>query len=53
MKLFLLNTIENQEPSKIGLVFLTFFYSSLWISKAPRKRKRKTSNSVGPKLAQV
>jgi hypothetical protein len=24
MKLFLLITIENQEPSKIGLVFLAF-----------------------------
>jgi hypothetical protein len=26
MKLFLLNTIENQESSKIGLVFLALFY---------------------------
>jgi hypothetical protein len=24
MELYLLNTIENQEPSKIGLVFLAF-----------------------------
>jgi hypothetical protein len=31
MKLFLLNTIGNQEPSKIGLVFLAFFYNFLEI----------------------
>jgi hypothetical protein len=33
MKLFLLNTIENLESSKIGLVFLAFFYSFLEILK--------------------
>jgi hypothetical protein len=31
MKQFLLNTIENQEPSKIGLVFLAFFCNFLEI----------------------
>jgi hypothetical protein len=31
LKLFLLNTIENQESSKIGLVFLAFFYNFLGI----------------------
>jgi hypothetical protein len=39
MKLFLLNTIESQEPRKIGLVFLAFFYNFLWISKASQKKK--------------
>jgi hypothetical protein len=31
MKLFLLNTIGNQESIKIGLVFLAFFYNFLGI----------------------
>jgi hypothetical protein len=31
MKLFLLNTIENYKASKIGLVFLAFFYNFLGI----------------------
>jgi hypothetical protein len=39
MKLFLLNTIENQELRKIGLVFLAFF------SKSRRKRKQENMNS--------
>jgi hypothetical protein len=39
MKLFLLITIENQEPSKIALVFLEFFCSFFWISKVYRKKK--------------
>jgi hypothetical protein len=29
MKLFLLNTIRNYKPSKIGLAFLVFFYNFL------------------------
>jgi hypothetical protein len=29
MKLFLLNTVENYKSSKIGLVFLAFFYNFL------------------------
>jgi hypothetical protein len=32
MKLFLLNTMENYESSKIGLTFLPFFYNFLQIS---------------------
>jgi hypothetical protein len=31
MKLLLLNTRENYEPSKIGLAFLSFFYIFLEI----------------------
>jgi hypothetical protein len=41
MKLFLLNTMENLESRKIGLVFLAFFYNFLWISKASLKKKKK------------
>jgi hypothetical protein len=29
IKLFLLNTMEIKEPSKIGLIFLGFFYNFL------------------------
>jgi hypothetical protein len=29
IKLFLLNTMENQESKKIGLTFLGFFYNFL------------------------
>jgi hypothetical protein len=32
IKLFLLNTMENKEPRKIGLTFLPFFYNFLQIS---------------------
>ena len=40
MKLFLLNTIENPEPSKIGLAFLAFFYNFLEILKVQKKKKK-------------
>jgi hypothetical protein len=60
MKLFLLNTIENYESSKIGLVFLAFFYNFLRISKASRKNKKKIFqqcwariNSTGPTLSGI
>jgi hypothetical protein len=32
IKLFLLNTMENKEPRKIGLTFLPFLYIFLQIS---------------------
>jgi hypothetical protein len=53
MKLFLLNTIENPEPSKIGLAFLAFFKIFWKFSKSRRKRKRKTCYRIGLKLAWV
>jgi hypothetical protein len=34
MKLFLINTMENQESWKIDWTFLGFFYNFLEISKA-------------------
>jgi hypothetical protein len=52
MKLFLLNTIKNQEPSKIGLIFLAFSVLSYGFLKLLGKRKRKTSNSAGPNMTQ-
>jgi hypothetical protein len=53
MKLFLLNTIENQESSKIGLVFLVFFYNFLGISWVHKKKKKKRRYMIGLKLAWV
>jgi hypothetical protein len=50
MKLFLINTMENQESRKIGLTFFPFFYNFL---KLDRKRKRKSVNSARPILAQA
>jgi hypothetical protein len=41
IKLFLLNTMENKEPRKIGLTFLPFFYNFLQISQVLQKKKRK------------
>jgi hypothetical protein len=40
MKLFLLNTRENKEPRKIGLLFLGFFCNFLHICKAPLEKKK-------------
>jgi hypothetical protein len=40
MKLFLINTMENQESRKIGWTFLEFFYNFLQISKVLMKKKR-------------
>jgi hypothetical protein len=53
IKLFLLNTMENKEPRKIGLTFLPFLYIFLQISQVYRKRKGKSLNSTGPKVAQT
>jgi hypothetical protein len=41
IKLFLLNTMENKESSKIGLTFLPFFYNFLQISNVSLKKKKK------------
>jgi hypothetical protein len=40
MRLFLLNSMENKKPRKIGLIFLGFFCNFLHISKASRKKKK-------------
>jgi hypothetical protein len=47
IKLFLLNNMENKEPRKIGLTFLSFFYNFLQISKVLQKKKEKSVNSAG------
>jgi hypothetical protein len=42
MKLFLINTMENQESNKIGWTFLGFFYNFLefiWLSKKKKKKR--------------
>jgi hypothetical protein len=41
MKLFLLNTIENKKPRKIGLTILGFFYNFLEFIWLWKKKKRK------------
>jgi hypothetical protein len=41
IQLFLLNTMKNKESNKIGLIFLTFFYNFLHISKVGQKKKNK------------
>jgi hypothetical protein len=41
MKLFLSNTIEKEKPSKIGLVFVAFFYNFLGIIQSGEKKKRR------------
>jgi hypothetical protein len=47
-KQFLLNTIGNYKPSKIGLIILAFFLNSLWISKlSQKKKKEKPSTELG------
>jgi hypothetical protein len=41
MKLFLVNTMENQESKKIGWTFLGFFYNFLefiWLWKKKKKK---------------
>jgi len=38
--LFLLNTMENKKPRKIGLIFLGFFCNFLYIFKDPLKKKK-------------
>jgi hypothetical protein len=40
MKLFLLNSMENNKSRKIGFTILGFFYNFLHISKAGQKKKR-------------
>jgi hypothetical protein len=40
MKLFLINTMENLESSKIGWTFLGFFYNFLEIFKVEQKKKK-------------
>jgi hypothetical protein len=55
MKLFLLNTMENEKLRKFGLTIFGFFYNFLefiWLWKK-KKRKRKTNNSSGPVSAQT
>jgi hypothetical protein len=47
MKLFLLNTIENQEPSKIALVFLAFSVVSSGFLKFIRKENGKLLTVLG------
>jgi hypothetical protein len=42
MKLFLLNTMENKKPRKIGFTILGFFYNFLeyiWLWKKKKKEK--------------
>jgi hypothetical protein len=51
MKLFLLNSRENKKPSKIGLIFLGFFYNFYIFLKFLWKRKWKSLNSTGPEAA--
>jgi hypothetical protein len=54
MKLFLLNSRENNEPRKLSFIILGFFYNFLHISKVLlKKKKKKIPNSIGLKLAQV
>jgi hypothetical protein len=40
MKLFLLNTMENNKPRKIGLIILGFFYYFLPFFKVLLKKKK-------------
>jgi hypothetical protein len=40
MKLFLINTMKNQDSRKFGWTFLGFFYNFLQISKVLLKKKR-------------
>jgi hypothetical protein len=54
MRLFLLNSRENNKSRKIGFTILGFFYHFLkfiWFWK--KKKKGKTCNSLGPILTQV
>jgi hypothetical protein len=53
MKLFLLNSRENNKPRKIGFTILVFFYNFLHISKAGQKKKKKMWNSIGLILART
>jgi hypothetical protein len=41
MVLFLLNTMENKRSTKIGLIFLGFFYNFLEFIWPWKKKKRK------------
>jgi cytochrome c1 len=41
MKLFLLNSMENEESNKIGLTFLGFFYHFLEFVFLWQKKKKK------------
>jgi hypothetical protein len=46
MKLFLLNTMKNKEPSKISLTFLVFFYHFLQLFKVLLKKKKEKTGTV-------
>jgi hypothetical protein len=46
MKLFLLNTRENKEPRKIGLLFLGFSYHFLQFFKVLLKKKKEKLKTV-------
>ena len=43
MKLFLLNSRENNEPRKISFIILGFFYNFLHISKVLLKKKKENT----------
>ena len=46
MKLFLLNTMENNKPRKIGLIILGFFYYFLPFFKVLLKKKKEKRGAV-------
>ena len=46
MKLFLLNSRENNKPRKIGFTILGFFYIFPGISKVILKKKKKNTSTV-------
>jgi hypothetical protein len=46
MKLFLLNTMENKEPRKIGFKILGFFYNFLQVIWFWSKKKRRKATTV-------
>jgi hypothetical protein len=47
MKLFLLNTMENKESRKIGMTFLGFFYSRIYLA-LEEKEKEKLATVLDP-----
>jgi hypothetical protein len=51
MKLFLLNSRENNKSRKIGFTILRIFCSFLHISKVSLKKKIKKFDSTGPEAA--
>jgi hypothetical protein len=46
MNLFLLNTMENNKPRKIGLIILGFFYYFLPFFKVLLKKKKENDKTV-------